>query len=371
MYKANVYSVMIASPGDVMEEREIARRLIHEWNDLHSRETGMVILPLLWEYSTTPASGDRAQALINAQMLEDADLLVGIFWARIGTNTGKAISGTVEEINIHIENGKPAMLYFSDRPVKPSLLKSEQYEAVQSLKEQYRESNLYSVFDSSQSFENQFRTHLILKLNNKVLFQRYSGSGMASVGIESMPVVQGRDEIDNVSITLLRLASRAKDGSILFAEGKTGIAIQIDNRNVISNNTAKEVAKWEGALDTLEKKQLIRKVSPSVYKVTSHGFDLIDEMFPKYSEPINKLISHAAKSREGRIVIHESGKRWFLLADSSHIIENQEPRTVAKYKDAIQDAVKFGLLTFSDTGKALEISEKGYDYYDEVLKETH
>ena len=35
-YTATVIPVMIASPGDVAEERQVIREMIHEWNDINS-----------------------------------------------------------------------------------------------------------------------------------------------------------------------------------------------------------------------------------------------------------------------------------------------------------------------------------------------
>jgi hypothetical protein len=36
-----------------------------------------------------------------------------MFWTKLGTATGVAASGTVEEIDRFVAAGKPAMLYFS------------------------------------------------------------------------------------------------------------------------------------------------------------------------------------------------------------------------------------------------------------------
>ena len=108
---------MIASPGDVAQERFPAQRIVHEWNAIHSRDRGIVLQPVMWEPHSSPAMGDRAQAIINKQILRDADLLVGIFWSRFGTPTGEAASGTVEEIGEHLKAGRRAMLYFSTAPL--------------------------------------------------------------------------------------------------------------------------------------------------------------------------------------------------------------------------------------------------------------
>src|SRR2546428_13407073 len=112
-YKAEVYNVMIASPGDVNAEREIAREVILDWNNINSFTRKIVLAPIGWEYNTVPATGDRAQAIIDQQILQNADILVGIFWTRCGTPTGKALSGSGEELEEHSLPWKEAMLYFS------------------------------------------------------------------------------------------------------------------------------------------------------------------------------------------------------------------------------------------------------------------
>jgi hypothetical protein len=139
-YFATVFRVMIASPSDVEQERAIARKVIHKWNDLHSEEKEIVLLPIGWETHSHPESGDRPQSILNKQILENADLLIGIFWTRIGTPTDEAESGTIEEIEKHIKVDKPAMLYFSNKAIDPNKIDNEQYEKVKAFKKNIAES---------------------------------------------------------------------------------------------------------------------------------------------------------------------------------------------------------------------------------------
>ncbi len=113
-FGATAYEVMIASPGDVEKERQVVRAAVHEWNAVHSRDRAVVLLPVGWETHATPEMGDRPQAIINKQLLRDCDLLIAVFWTRLGTPTGVASSGTVEEIEEHLAADKPAMIYFSN-----------------------------------------------------------------------------------------------------------------------------------------------------------------------------------------------------------------------------------------------------------------
>jgi hypothetical protein len=75
-----------------------------------------MLLAVGWETDVAPEMGAPAQSIIDRQILNDADLLVGIFWTRIGTPTASYASGAVEEIEEHLKAGRPAMLYFSAAP---------------------------------------------------------------------------------------------------------------------------------------------------------------------------------------------------------------------------------------------------------------
>jgi hypothetical protein len=61
------------------------------------------------------ATGRRPSS--NDQLVDDADILIGLFKARIGTPTGISASGTIEEIDRLVAAGKPVMLYFSTGPI--------------------------------------------------------------------------------------------------------------------------------------------------------------------------------------------------------------------------------------------------------------
>src|SRR4051812_41832398 len=115
-YDAKVIKVFIASPGDVSTERQIIRDAINEWNTIHSEDKRVFLTAVGWETHAAPAMGERPQGIINSQILAGCDLLVAVFWTRLGSPTGKATSGTVEEIEAHVSSGKPAMLYFSSAP---------------------------------------------------------------------------------------------------------------------------------------------------------------------------------------------------------------------------------------------------------------
>jgi hypothetical protein len=127
-FEAQVIKILIASPSDVVNERKAIPEVLHAWNAANAEDRRGVALPVMWETHAAPMMGDRPQAIINKQFVETCDVLIGAFWTRIGTHTGVAESGTVEEIEEFIRAGKPVMLYFSTAPVAPDSIDPTQYQ---------------------------------------------------------------------------------------------------------------------------------------------------------------------------------------------------------------------------------------------------
>ena len=135
-FRAQTYRILIASPSDLTEERQAVTDAINEWNAEHSETECVVLLPVRWETHARPTAGLRPQQAINDQLVSKSDLLVGLFWTRFGTDTGFAGSGTVEEIDQFVAAGKPALLYFSRRPIDPSKIDVVQHQKLRAFKEE-------------------------------------------------------------------------------------------------------------------------------------------------------------------------------------------------------------------------------------------
>jgi hypothetical protein len=90
---AIVLSVLVSSPSDVAAECATVLTAIRDWNSSHSRDLGIVLEPVQWQTHAYPESGDRPQALINKQIVDESDMVVAVFGHRIGTATGAGLSG--------------------------------------------------------------------------------------------------------------------------------------------------------------------------------------------------------------------------------------------------------------------------------------
>jgi hypothetical protein len=69
-----------------------------------------------------------------------------MFWSKLGTNTGVAVSGTAEEIDRFVAAGKPAMLYFSRRKISPAKGNAKQVAKLQAFKIATRKRALLGSF---------------------------------------------------------------------------------------------------------------------------------------------------------------------------------------------------------------------------------
>lgn len=118
------------------EEREVAADAVHEWNALHAAAQKVVLLPVKWETHASPQAGVRPQEAINHQLVDECDILVGMFWTKLGTSTGVAVSGTVEEIDRFVAAERPALLYFSTRPIDPNQIDLRQHRRLRAFKQE-------------------------------------------------------------------------------------------------------------------------------------------------------------------------------------------------------------------------------------------
>lgn len=285
-YQATVASIMIASPGDVSEERQIAREVIHEWNYINSVSTKVVIMPVGWETHASPELSGRPQELINERILKGCDLLVGIFWTRLGTPTGKSASGTVEEIERHVTAGKPAMVYFSTAPVVPHNLDQEQFQAVIDFRRWCNQRGLTQEFENLIDFRQKFSRELQIALkNNQYLRDLFQSEERPVV---SAPSIVGSRQIDDPlpyplskeAIALLDAASRDKSGMIMSVRYIGGHSIQASGMKFGDSADRRSMSLWEHALEQLIEHGLViaRGHKGEVFEVTKSGYDLAEKL---------------------------------------------------------------------------------------------
>ena len=277
-YTATVIPVMIASPGDVEEERGIARQVLHEWNDINCSSARVALIPVGWETNLSPELGNRPQEIINKRLVHDCDLLVGVFWTRAGTPTGTELSGTIEEIKEHYGNRKPTMVYFSSRPVPPDSIDPDQYKTVQEFKSWCRSQGIIHEYDSESAFREAFRKHLSLALQQYEYLQDIISAANHIDGDSNQPgTIEFSLSAD--ARELLCAAAEDENGEILAIDVLDGFSIQA-GRKSYGGGQGRESAQWRGALDELVLAGLAadRGDRGQVYALTREGWKVADTL---------------------------------------------------------------------------------------------
>lgn len=274
-FKAQTILVMVASPSDVSAERQIVRTVLGEWNDIHSERLRTVLLPVAWETHAVPQMGSRAQEIINRDLLARCDVLVGIFWTRLGSPTGNEASGSVEEVKRHMGAGRPALLYFSNQPVRLDSIDDEQYIALKKFKRECEAQGLVETFNSATEFHDKLLRHL-----GKFIPDRFPVQGIG----ESIPVAEFRQrssiDLSGEARRLLKAGAADRSGSILFLHVMGGPVLQAGGQQLNDPRNAREQASWEAALEELEEKGLIvaKGYKREIFGVTKAGYDVADQL---------------------------------------------------------------------------------------------
>lgn len=270
---------MIASPGDVSEERNVIRSALHDWNDINSVNSRMMLAPVGWDSHSSPELGTRPQELINNRILKNCDLLVGVFWTRLGSPTGKAQSGTVEEIQEHLSVGKPAMIYFSSKPAAPDSIDIEQYAQLKAFKGWCKSQGLIEEFENIEQFRTKLAKQLPLCLaNNSYLRGLVDTSANSQLRIVNSPEpATSSYRLSEEAKTLLLAAAEKNDGIILKLVYIGGRSIQAGGQS-FGGEDRRESARWENALNELMANGLVvaRGYKDQMFELTHEGWRVVD-----------------------------------------------------------------------------------------------
>ena len=173
----NRIRLVIASPGDVTAERDAVEKIAAELNRQLGRSNGFVLEVYRWETDSGPGFHLKGpQGKIDQDLpISDCDIMVAIFWTRLGTPTvANGETGTEHEINLAFEswkkNHKPQILiYFKKEAVDLDDIDADQISRVKSLQKEFQpggrfELGLYETFVKIDEFKDKLRQHLSLQL---------------------------------------------------------------------------------------------------------------------------------------------------------------------------------------------------------------
>ncbi len=125
-FSAQIYPLLISSPSDVTTDADLVIDATLRWNVIYGRQFNSSVMPLHWTRHATAEYGVRPQESINDQLLKAAEIVIALFWHRLGSGTGKSDSGTVEEIEEAHDRGAHVAILRCRRDIPSSFLDAEQ-----------------------------------------------------------------------------------------------------------------------------------------------------------------------------------------------------------------------------------------------------
>jgi len=145
---------MIASPSDIPDARDAVEAAIYGWNGANAQSKHVILQPWRWETNAVPTMGGHPQALINAQSVDQSDIVFALFGSRLGSPTADAVSGTVEEIERALDQGKPVHLYFSTAPL-PNDVDTAQLDGLRAFRQEIQTRGLLGEFNNPSQLQHE------------------------------------------------------------------------------------------------------------------------------------------------------------------------------------------------------------------------
>jgi len=160
--------LVVVSPGDVANERDIVENVANELRRSIADHHGFDLHVSRWELDATPGLHTAgAQGLIDPHLdIPSADLVVAVFWSRLGTPAMGTRSGSEHELQVAIrawrEQGKPQVFtYFCRRPTTHrAAIDAEQHWQLLRFREELPKELFLWEYELTTDFEKLIREHL-------------------------------------------------------------------------------------------------------------------------------------------------------------------------------------------------------------------
>ncbi|NIS74379.1 MAG: hypothetical protein GTO08_03695 [Deltaproteobacteria bacterium] len=165
-FSATVIRILLASASDVEEERESVHAFINEWNESNTISEKVVLWPVPLSSLAVPETTAASRETITAKLVNDCDILIGLFWTRIDGNTDGKKSRMIEVMEQFIKTGKPSLLYFSTQPVVPDSIDPDQYAQLRGFKEGARKKGGIHQYSSPDELMEMVNKQVLSKIRD-------------------------------------------------------------------------------------------------------------------------------------------------------------------------------------------------------------
>jgi hypothetical protein len=214
MHAPDAIRIFASSPGDLDDERDQLGAVVQELNSTLGAllpEKGARLELVRWETHTHPDVAADPQSVVDHQLGQDYDVFVGMMWARFGTPTSRAGSGTEHEFRAAYAGWEKArrpahiLFYFCDEAIPASVAgeNADQLKAIHAFRTELERKGLIGSYGFHRDFADRVRRDLVLVLS-KLL---HADEPPAKVALRA---VEGATSSDIETIRA-RVAAAAKD----------------------------------------------------------------------------------------------------------------------------------------------------------------
>ncbi|CAN1559348.1 hypothetical protein MCEGE10_02559 [Flavobacteriaceae bacterium] len=265
-----IYKCFIGSPSDTSDERNACKEILHHINKTIGEKFNFRIESLMWEDDSRPSFGDDGQEVINRQLLlKEYHVFIGIMWARFGSHTQRAESGTLEEFEDAYNKFKDKKdieicMYFNKKDIPQSIMDPSQIGKVFEFKRRVSElGGLYNEYNGLEQFKDNLRLHL----TNYFL-------GKLNLTSDQKVVEDQIEEKRNV-ITKQLMDNLTKSLSMFRGHNPCWIEPILSKTNLISSNYVDNYDARVNLEEIIEKPSSIIVKSPPQFGLTSLAHHMI------------------------------------------------------------------------------------------------
>jgi hypothetical protein len=313
-----MYDVLLSCPGDAYDECYLAvKNAIDKFNKDAQTNYGVGISLKHWILDSYPQSGDKAQSLLNSQIVDPSDAAIAIFWTRFGTPTDTYSSGTEEEIDRLIKSKKQVFLYFFNKPIPPSITESPDYfesrKKIVFLKEKYE--GMYCVINDELELEEKLTNHLKMyycknysskPINSERWFRSDNGEEISADNLIKYGNITA--QIDR---NIARVEVKKPDGETFYAEYDTD---KNEVKNITANGFPQEYSIEIPQNIIVSKQSNMVSVKGVIYRAENYILKFNGQFNVLYDTDRNKIQHISAKAPAGmKIFIDSTNKKVCIV----------------------------------------------------------
>ncbi len=295
MKQVQLIKLFVSCPSDLKNEVDSIRLIIEEINKTSGKENSYTLELLYWKQDTYTQIGDDVQDVINRQLDSEYDIIVSLFWQRIGTPTKRDKSGTIEEINRAIMNKKELLIYFKTLPPENlNLLDLKGLNRINTYKKTLTKKGiLYKEYDSIDSFESLFRINVINLINDKFITHLVSKTSLSlnqltvdkySLINSIINEVEQKNQLSDLSLNIFQMVEQSLSAANMVTNSLYSITASVNDFSANMTKRTKELNQINDIKDNrlrLSKAQIVI----NLFSDELNEFNLrIDQELPIFSQ---------------------------------------------------------------------------------------